>query len=155
MRPLCRQRSCADYFSSSFDAEGYSIWRVDFKYNDELTQVFMSSNLVSICEVNLLSPHADASRQIGGFFNRLEASRKYAMGSMGVFGKANDSVISGAFVVRGKDYKPVMDVAPDWESYSYTPLDLSKPEDKKFFEEAMEWNGEVEGKPFADGKIFK
>ncbi len=77
------------------------------------------------------------------------------MGSMGVFGKANDSVISGAFVVRGKDYKPVMDVAPDWESYAYTPLDLSKPEDKKFFEEAMEWSGEVEGKAFADGKIFK
>ena len=37
-----------------FDKEGYSIWRVDFKYNEELTQVFMSSN------------------QIGGFFSEYE-----------------------------------------------------------------------------------
>ena len=34
-----------------FDAEGFSIWRVDFKYPEELTKVFMSSN------------------QIGGFFS--------------------------------------------------------------------------------------
>ena len=34
-----------------FDKEGYSIWRVDFKYPEELTQVFMSSN------------------QIGGFYS--------------------------------------------------------------------------------------
>jgi hypothetical protein len=30
-----------------FDKAGFSIWRVDFKYNDELTQVFMSANQVS------------------------------------------------------------------------------------------------------------
>ena len=30
-----------------FDKEGFSVWRVDFKYNEELTQVFMSSNQVS------------------------------------------------------------------------------------------------------------
>jgi hypothetical protein len=29
-----------------FDAAGFSIWRVDFKYNEELTQVFMSSNQI-------------------------------------------------------------------------------------------------------------
>ncbi|NXD32726.1 EF1G factor, partial [Spelaeornis formosus] len=46
------------WFYEKFDHEGFSIWRVDFKYNEELTQTFMSSN------------------QVGGFFNRLEASRK-------------------------------------------------------------------------------
>ena len=30
-----------------FDKEGYSIWRVEFKYNEELTQVFMSANQIS------------------------------------------------------------------------------------------------------------
>lgn len=125
------------WFYENFDKEGWSVWRVDFKYNDELTQVFMSSNL------------------IGGFFNRLEASRKYAMGSMGVFGKSNDSLISGVMVVRGQDFKPVMDVAPDWESYAFTKLDLEKADDKAFFEGALLWEMEVEGKPFADGKIFK
>lgn len=92
---------------------------------------------------------------IGGFFARLEASRKYAMGSMGVFGKAGDSLISGAFVVRGKDAIPVLSVAPDWESYKITPLDITTEEGKKFFNGAMSWDLEIEGKPFADGKIFK
>ena len=58
-----------DWFWEHFDPEGYSIWRVDYKYNDELTKVFMSSNL------------------IGGFFNRLERARKYAFGSLIVLGE--------------------------------------------------------------------
>ncbi|KAL0570158.1 hypothetical protein V5O48_011802, partial [Marasmius crinis-equi] len=78
-----------EWFYQNFDKEGFSIWRVDFKYNNELTQTFMSSN------------------QIGGFFNRLEASRKYLFGSVGVLGKTNDSVISGVLIGRGKDIKPV------------------------------------------------
>jgi len=32
---------------------------------------------------------------------------------MGVLGKANDSIISGAVICRGSDYKGVMDAAPD------------------------------------------
>lgn len=83
-----------------FDSEGFSIWRIDFKYNDELTQVFMSSN------------------QVGGFFNRLEASRKYLFGSVGVCGKANDSIITGSLICRGQDIKPVVEVAPDCMFYS-------------------------------------
>ena len=63
---------------------------MDFKYNEELTQTFMSAN------------------QIGGFFNCLEASRKYLFGSVGVLGQTNDSVISGAFITRGLEIKPVV-----------------------------------------------
>ncbi|CUA75534.1 elongation factor EF-1 gamma subunit [Rhizoctonia solani] len=126
-----------EWFYGKFDPEGFSIWRVDFKYNEELTQVFMSSN------------------QIGGFFNRLEASKKYAFGSLGVVGEANNSRISGVFIVRGQDYKPVLDVAPDWESYEYKKIDLSNPEDKAFFESALAWDLEIDGKKWADGKNFK
>lgn len=107
---------------------------MDFKYNTELTQVFMSSN------------------QIGGFFNRLEASRKYLFGSMGVLGTANDSVISGALILRGQEIKPVIEVAPDWESYEYKKLDLDNAEDKAFFEAANAWDLEINGKKWADGK---
>ena len=32
--------------SRSYDKDGFSIWRVDFKYNEELTQTFMSNNQV-------------------------------------------------------------------------------------------------------------
>jgi len=74
-----------EWFWSNFDPNGYSIWRVDYKYNDELTKVFMSSNL------------------IGGFFNRLERARKYAFGSLIVLGEDNANSIAGYFVIRGNE----------------------------------------------------
>ncbi|KAJ3717224.1 elongation factor 1-gamma [Lentinula guzmanii] len=126
-----------EWLYEHFDKEGFSLWRVDFKYNDELTQIFMSSN------------------QIGGFFNRLEASRKYLFGSVGVLGQANDSLISGALIARGQDIAPVISVAPDWESYSYTKIDLSDPAQKEFFEGALAWDLKIDGKEWADGKSFK
>lgn len=108
---------------------------MDFKYNEELTQTFMSSN------------------QIGGFFNRLEASRKYLFGSMGVLGQTNDSIITGVLIARGQDIKPVVEVAPDWESYEYKRLDLNNADDKAFFEAALAWDLEVNGKKWVDGKL--
>lgn len=107
---------------------------MDFKYNEELTQTYMSSN------------------QIAGLFNRLEASRKYCFGSVGVLGVANGSRIAGVFIARGQDIMPVVQVAPDWESYAYTKLDLGNPEQKAFFEAALAWDLEIDGKKWADGK---
>merc|ERR1712073_176806 len=46
------------WFWEHFDHENYSIWRCDYKYNDELTMVFMSCNL------------------IGGMFQRLDKLNK-------------------------------------------------------------------------------
>jgi len=126
-----------EWFYQNHDPTGFSVWRVDFKYNEELTQTFMSSN------------------QIGGFFNRLEASRKYLFGSVGVLGQANNSVISGALILRGLEVGPVINVAPDWESYTYTKLDLSNESDKAFFEAALAWDLEIDGKKWVDGKNFK
>ncbi|KAK2460376.1 hypothetical protein APHAL10511_007541 [Amanita phalloides] len=126
-----------EWFYQNLDPASFSIWRVDFKYNEELTQTFMSSN------------------QIGGFFNRLEASRKYLFGSIGVLGTTNDSIISGAFILRGPEVEPVVNVAPDYESYTYKKLDLSAEADKVFFEAALAWDLEVNGKKWVDGKNFK
>jgi len=126
-----------EWFYEHFDSAGYSVWRVDFKYPEELTQTFMSSN------------------QIGGFFARLEASRKYLFGSVGVLGVNNASLISGALILRGTASEPVVNVAPDWESYTFTPLDLGKTADKQFFEAALAWDLEIDGKQWADGKNFK
>ena len=94
-----------------------------------------------------------SANQIGGFFNRLEASRKYLFGSVGVLGKANDSIISGAIIVRGQEAEPVVSCAPDWESYSFTRLDLEKADEKEFFEGAMAWDLVVDGKEWVDGKV--
>jgi elongation factor 1-gamma len=118
----------------SFDKDDFSIWRVEFKYNEELTQTFMSSN------------------QIGGFFNRLEASRKYLFGSVGVLGVTNNSIIAGTLIARGPEIKPVIEVAPDWESYTYERIDLDNAEQKAFFEAALAWDLEIGGKKWVDGK---
>lgn len=127
-----------EWFYKNMDWEGFSIWRMDFKYNDELTMTFMSNN------------------QIGGFFTRLEATRKYVFGSAGVLGATNDSIITGALVVRGQDAIPVVSAAPDYESYEFTKLDVQgKPEDKEFFEGALAWDLKIDGKEFVDGKLLK
>jgi elongation factor 1-gamma len=110
------------------------VWRVDYKYNDELTAIFMSSNL------------------IGGFFARLEAARKYLFGSVGVLGEANNSVISGVLIARGQEILPVVECAPDWESYEFKRLDLDNQADKEFFEAANAWDLVIDGKKWADGK---
>ncbi|KAF1731012.1 Elongation factor 1-gamma 1 [Beauveria bassiana] len=129
------------YFWENVPFDEYSIWKVDYKYNDELTLTFMSNNL------------------IGGFNTRLEGSRKYVFGTASVYGQNNDSVIQGAFVIRGQDYVPVFDVAPDYESYTFTKLDPKKPEDRAFVEDNWGWEKPaiVNGKEYkhADGKVFK
>lgn len=129
------------WFWENYNPEEYSVWRCDYKYNDELTMIFMTSNL------------------IGGFFTRLEASRKYIFGCASVYGQANDSVVQGAFVIRGQQAEPAFGVAPDYESYEFKKLDASKPEDKAFVENMWTWEDgvNVNGKKyeFADGKVFK
>ncbi|KAJ4360052.1 elongation factor EF-1 gamma subunit [Didymosphaeria variabile] len=130
------------WFWENVKFDEYSIWKVDYKYNKENKLVFMTSNL------------------IGGFFARLEASRKFIFGAASVYGENNDNVIQGAFVIRGQDALPAFDVAPDVESYEFTKLDPQKPEDRTFVEQ--QWADEppaitLEGKEYkyADGKIFK
>jgi elongation factor 1-gamma len=125
------------WFWENYDPEEYSLWKVAYKYNSELTLTFMSNNL------------------IGGFFNRLSASTKYMFGCQVVYGENNANGIVGVFLVRGQDYKPAFDVAPDWESYDYIKLDASKPEDKTLVEDLWAWDKPYEGKEIADGKVFK
>jgi elongation factor 1-gamma len=55
-----------EYFWQNYDPQGFSLWKVDYKYNDELGAVFMSSNL------------------IGGFFQRLDRARKYGAFCWGI-----------------------------------------------------------------------
>ncbi|KAF9238658.1 major facilitator superfamily domain-containing protein [Melanogaster broomeanus] len=112
-------RSLSSSPVNSFDKEGFSVWRVDFKYNEELAVAFRLSN------------------QVRGFFNRLEASGGYLLSSVGVLGEPNASVISGALILRGQDVKAVVACAHDRERYVYKKLDLQSEDDKKFFEACL------------------
>lgn len=129
------------HFWQNFPADEYSLWKVDYKYNDELKLTFMANNL------------------IGGFHARLEASRKYLFGAQGVYGTNYDCVITGVFLVRGQEHEPAFDVAPDWESYQFTKLDHTKEEDRKTIDDLWAWDVPVKanGKelPFVDGHVFK
>ncbi|KAK9446712.1 uncharacterized protein V1518DRAFT_423357 [Limtongia smithiae] len=129
------------WFWEHYDPTEYSLWKVKYKYDDELTLTFMSANL------------------IGGFFNRLSASTKYLFGTLVVYGENNSNGIVGVFLVRGQEFMPAFDVAPDWESYEFTKLDAANPADKELVEDLWAWDKPVlvngVGKEIADGKVFK
>lgn len=69
-----------------------------------------------------------------------------------MLGVANDSRIAGVFIARGQGIMPVVQVAPDWESYAFTKLDLENAEQKAFFEAALAWDLVIDGKKWIDGK---
>jgi len=94
------------YFWQNFDKENCSIWFCEYKYPEELTQVFMTCNLVS------------------GFYQRLDKLRKHAFASMCVFGENNNNTIAGIWVWRGHElaFKLSSDWQVDYESYNWTKL---------------------------------
>merc|ERR1711997_147193 len=128
------------WFWEHFDHENYSIWRGDYKYNDELTMVFMSCNL------------------IGGMFQRLDKLKKNAFASCCLFGKDNDSSISGVWVFKGKEL--AFELSEDWQidyaSYAWKKLDSKSDECKKMVEQYWKWEGKDDaGRDFNQGKILK
>lgn len=128
------------YFWEKFDPENNSIWFCDYKYNDELTKVFMSCNLIS------------------GMFQRLDKMRKQAFASMCLFGEDNNSTISGIWIWRGQDL--AFTLSPDWqidyEVYEWKKLDPKSEETKKLVANYLSWTGtDKEGRKFNQGKIFK
>ncbi|XP_061163244.1 elongation factor 1-gamma-like [Saccostrea echinata] len=127
------------YFWKNFDKENFSIWFSEYKYNNELSRIFMTANLV------------------GGMFQRLEKLRKNAFASVCVFGEDNNNSISGIWVWRGHDL--AFELSPDWqidyESYNWTKLNPDDEKTKKLVKEYFAWEGDFDGKKFNQGKIFK
>ncbi|XP_076273118.1 elongation factor 1-gamma [Rhynchophorus ferrugineus] len=128
------------YFWEKFDPENYSIWYGEYKYNEELSKVFMSCNLIT------------------GMFQRLDKMRKQAFASVCLFGEDNNSTISGVWVWRGQEL--AFTLSPDWqidyEVYDWKKLDPSSEETKKLVQQYFSWSGaDKEGRKFNQGKIFK
>jgi len=128
------------YFWEKFDPENYSIWLGEYKYNNELSKVFMSCNLIT------------------GMFQRLDKMRKAAFASVCLFGADNDSTISGIWVWRGHEL--AFPLSPDWqidyETYDWKKLDPKSEETKKMVQDYFSWSGtDKQGRKFNQGKIFK
>ncbi|KAJ2728140.1 hypothetical protein IW152_006057 [Coemansia sp. BCRC 34962] len=121
----------------NYDDEGYSFWKVEYKYNDELAKLFMTNNL------------------IGGHFNRLERARKYAFGNLLTLGKDDDNMIWGYFMVRGKEIPEEVSDAADFESFAWTAADHKDPKTRAEIEDCFAWEGPSLPRECYDGKTFK
>ncbi|KAN0040702.1 hypothetical protein ACTA71_009040 [Dictyostelium dimigraforme] len=131
------------WFFEHFDKEGFSVYKCDYQYNEELGPVFKTCNLV------------------GGFFQRLETLHKYAFSSMIIFGKeengsVKDQSVSGVWVFRGQDLPADMKDCDDSLVYDWKKLDVVA--DKAIIESYFAWEdkeGGFAGKQFLQGKLYK
>uniref|UniRef100_A0A2K5KED8 Elongation factor 1-gamma n=1 Tax=Colobus angolensis palliatus TaxID=336983 RepID=A0A2K5KED8_COLAP len=129
------------YFWEHFDKDGWSLWYSEYRFPEELTQTFMSCNLIT------------------GMFQRLDKLRKNAFASVILFGTNNSSSISGVWVFRGQEL--AFPLSPDWqvdyESYTWRKLDPGSEETQTLVREYFSWEGAFQhvGKAFNQGKIFK
>ena len=122
-----------DYFWKNFDKEGFSVYCLEYKYNNELTKIFMTSNLVS------------------GLFQRLETARKYAFGTVCILGKDNDNQIRGFFVFRGQDIPQEVQECDDYDSYNWARVDADNPEIRRDIDAYFA----RDCPNFTEGKVFK
>ncbi|XP_061281121.1 elongation factor 1-gamma-like [Bos javanicus] len=83
------------YFWDHFDKDGWSLWYSEYRFPEELTQTFMSCNLIT------------------GMFQRLDKLRKNAFASVILFGTNNSSSISGVWVFRGQELAFLL--SPNWQ----------------------------------------
>ncbi|CAF1526395.1 unnamed protein product, partial [Adineta steineri] len=127
------------YFWNNFDKDHYSLWFCEYKYPEDLKQIFMTCNLVS------------------GFYQRLEKLRKNAFASMCIFGENNNNTIAGIWVWRGHElaFGLSTDWQVDFESYTWKILSVNDENTKKLVNQYFLWEGEHNGKKFNQGKIFK
>lgn len=128
-----KQQSLSYFWNEFYNNEEWSLWKVDYKYNDEIDAQFKFDNLIS------------------GFFNRLLETVKFISGVTIVYRSEEGQIgITGAFVIRGCDYKTAFSSAPEWDSFEYTQLNPESKSDVKFIDQIWGKNNiiDINGKSF-------
>ena len=129
------------YFGEHFDKDGWSLWCSEYRFPAELTQTFMSCNLMT------------------AVYQRLDKLGENASVSVILFGTNNSGSISGVWVFRGREL--AFPLSPDWqvdhESYTWRKVDPSSEETQTLVREYSSSAGAFQhvGKAFNQGKIFK
>jgi len=126
-----------NWFWENYDAEGYSVWVGDYKYNDECEKLLTSLNL------------------LGGFIQRLEKVRKYAFASLIVFGDEPKLSVGAVFLFRGKEMPAEFLAVDDVELYTWRKADTNDNATRELIGDYFAWDGPMGGKRFNQGKIFK
>jgi elongation factor 1-gamma len=137
--------NCDDYhvamaeFFEKFDSEGWSIYRGDYSYNDELKVLFMTSNL------------------IGGFIQRTEEIRKWLFGTCTIRGTEGDQMkVTSIFLIRGQSIQPLISCNDDAECYTWTKLEVPVTEaDKKLLYDYWCSEGPLDGEACLDSRVYK
>jgi elongation factor 1-gamma len=127
------------YFNEHFPKDTYSVWQGNYKYNEELAQKFMASNM------------------IGGMFQRVEKLRKHAFASVLIFGENYKYEIEGIWIWRGHDlvFPLCEDWTVDYETYDWKKLDYDAPETQLKIKEFFAQEGGFDGRKLAGGKVYK
>eukprot|EP00996_Jenningsia_fusiforme_P000698 NODE_1630_length_1464_cov_395.661484_g1472_i0.p1 GENE.NODE_1630_length_1464_cov_395.661484_g1472_i0~~NODE_1630_length_1464_cov_395.661484_g1472_i0.p1 ORF type:complete len:437 (-),score=112.19 NODE_1630_length_1464_cov_395.661484_g1472_i0:154-1401(-) len=124
------------YLAENFDAEGFTMWWCNYKYNEECTALFRTSNL------------------IGGFYQRLERMHKYAFGQMLIVGEDKQHEITGFWIIRGDKIPDTMLDVPDTELYDWVKVEGGLAANSEKIKNFMNWDP-IDGKACLDGKTFK
>ncbi|EHB11438.1 Elongation factor 1-gamma [Heterocephalus glaber] len=128
------------YFWEHFDKDSWSLWFAEYRFPEELTQTFVSCNLIT------------------GMFQRLDKPRENAFPTVILFGTNNSSSISGVWVFWVQEQ--AFPLSPDWqvdyESYTEKKLDPGSEGMQTLVQEYFSWEGAFQhvGKAFNQGKIF-
>jgi len=121
------------WFWNNFDKEGYSIYFGNYKFNHELSKLFMTANL------------------LGGFVQRLDLLRKYGFGSLIIFGDEPTLEIQCCFVFRGQDIPQAMLECDDSECYDWVKANVDDEVTREKINQFWAWDMPR----FNQGKAFK
>jgi len=137
----------ADYLdelfdSGVFDEKGWSWWTCHYNYNNENNVLYMTGNLV------------------GGFIQRSDACRKYALGVVNITGNEDEETppfkVCGVWMWRGLDFLPPMkEENPDSEYYTWKKLDPKNNSADRQILKDMFLADKVEGEKVLDRRFFK
>lgn len=128
-----------EYLEKHFDPNCDSIWTCEYKYPDDLSLIFMTTNLVR------------------GMMQRLDAMRKWAFGIMNIIGVDKNNTIEGLWIWRGTDliFELSDDLSADYDCYTWKKIELDSPGAKALIADYFARPDTIQGKTVADCLAYK
>jgi elongation factor 1-gamma len=122
-------------FWTEFDHSTFTIYECCYNYNEDNTIEWLTANLM------------------GGFIQRLEEARKVSYGTITMAGN-KPFYVQGVFMFKYKEVPTFVKECPDYESYTFKPLDATTDAGKQRFAEI--WNGPtIDGRELKERRQFK
>lgn len=133
---------CMEWFWPNFDAEGYCLLTCAYKFQDENTVDWLTSN------------------KIHCYIQRVDDVRKYSFGVMAVLDTKEAKgyyTVVGAWITRGDSAKYILEANEESSTFEWTKQDPAKmsDEEKKYIADL--WCGEklADGTAIYDQAVFK